>query len=86
MRTEQPTNCFVPLRGLGERLAPWGIFGPPVVRRWPFRGGGFVVIACFWCQSLGDVSLYVCSYYFCSVSIVEWPPFGKKLPTRLTIF
>ena len=21
-------------------------------------------VACFWCQSLGDVSTYVCSYYF----------------------
>ena len=21
--------------------------------------------------------LYVCSYYFSSVSVAEWPPFGK---------
>ena len=33
--------------------------------------------ACFWYQSFGDVSLYVCSYYFSSVSVAEWPPFGK---------
>ena len=32
-------------------------------------------VACFWCQSFGDVSLYVCSYYFSSVSVAEWPPF-----------
>ena len=24
-------------------------------------------VACFWCQSLDDVSPYVCSYYFSSV-------------------
>ena len=24
-----------------------------------------------------DVSPYVCSYYFSSVSVAEWPPFGK---------
>ena len=24
-------------------------------------------------------------YPFCSVWIAEWPPFGKKLPTRLAI-
>ena len=39
----------------------------------------------FWCQSFGDVSLYVCLYYFSSVSVAECPPFGKKLLTRLTI-
>ena len=32
-------------------------------------------VACFWCQSFGDVSPYVCSYYFSSVSVAEWPPF-----------
>ena len=25
----------------------------------------------------GDVSPYVCSYYFSSVSFAEWPPFTK---------
>ena len=34
-------------------------------------------VACFWCQSFGDVSPYVCSYYFSSVSVAEWPPFLK---------
>ena len=34
-------------------------------------------VACFWCQSFGEVSPYVCSYYFSSVSVAEWPPFGK---------
>ena len=31
----------------------------------------------FVCQSLGDVSPYVCSFYFSSVLVAEWPPFGK---------
>ena len=34
---------------------------------------------------LGDVSPYICSYYFSSVWIAEWPPFRKELLTRLTI-
>ena len=34
-------------------------------------------VDCFWCQCFGDVSPYVCSYYFSSVSVAEWPPFGK---------
>ena len=34
-------------------------------------------VACFWCQSFGDVSPYVCSYNFSSVSVAEWPPLGK---------
>ena len=42
-------------------------------------------VAWFWCLSFGDVSPYVCSYYFSSVLVAEWPPFGKKLLTRLTI-
>ena len=42
-------------------------------------------VACFGCQSFCDVSLYVCLSYFRSVSVAEWPPFGKKLLTRLTI-
>ena len=25
------------------------------------------------------------NYTFCSVLVVEWPPFGKKLPARLAI-
>ena len=29
----------------------------------------------FWCQSFSDVSPYMCSYYFSSVSVAEWPPF-----------
>ena len=30
-----------------------------------------------WCQSFGDVSPYVCLYYFSSVWVAEWSPFGK---------
>ena len=39
---------------------------PPVIHYCPFQGGSFVVVLCymFWCQSFGDVSPYVCSYYF----------------------
>ena len=39
----------------------------------------------FWCQSFGDVSLYVCSYCFGSVWVAEWSPFVKDLLARLTI-
>ena len=42
-------------------------------------------VACFWCQSFGDVSPCVCSLYFCSVWVAEWQSFGKQLPTRLAI-
>ena len=42
-------------------------------------------VACFWCQSLTDVSRNVCSCYVCSVLVAEWPPFGKEMLTRLTI-
>ena len=42
-------------------------------------------VSCFWCQSFGDVSPYVCLYYFSSVWVAEWPPFGKELIPRLTI-
>ena len=39
-------------------------------------------VACFWCQSFGDVSPYVyfiwyTRYYFSSVWVAEWPPFEK---------
>ena len=44
----------------------------------------------FCCGSLSPVfgvrvSLYVSSYYVSLVWVAEWPPFGKKLLTRLTI-
>ena len=40
-----------------------------------------------WCQSLGDVSPYVCSYYiiFRSIWVAERPSFGKELLNRLTV-
>ena len=37
----------------------------------------------FCCQSIDDVSPYVCSDYFSSVAI--WPQFWNELLTRLTI-
>ena len=37
------------------------------------------LFACFWCQSFGDVSPYVCSYYFNLVWVAEWPIFVKEL-------
>ena len=39
----------------------------------------------FLCQSSVDVSSYVCSYYFSSVLVAEWPHFGKELLPQLTI-
>ena len=42
-------------------------------------------VACFWYQCFGDISPYVCSYYFSSVWVAEWPSFRKELLTRLTI-
>ena len=45
-----------------------------------------MVLCCmFWCQSFVDVSPYVCLYHFSSVWVTEWPPFGKKLLTRLAM-
>ena len=41
--------------------------------------------ASYWCQGFSDVSPYVCSSCFGSVSVAEWPPFGRWLLTRLTI-
>ena len=33
----------------------------------------WLYVAWFWCQRFGDVSPYVCLFYFSSVSVVEWP-------------
>ena len=65
MRTEQPTKCFTE----GE-LGAVNMFKPPpppqlfitdrsnaVAQLWFYD-------ARLWCQSFGDVSSYVCSYYF----------------------
>ena len=43
------------------------------------KGCSFAVVLCcrFWCQSFGDVSLYLCSTHFSSVLVAEWPPFEK---------
>ena len=60
MRTGHSTKCFMPLRGMGARLAPWGVFvdrSVAVVLLW-------FSVACFRCRSFVDVSLYVCLYYF----------------------
>ena len=43
-------------------------------------------VTCFWCQSFGDVSPYVCFYLFSSVWVAEWPAFGKELLTRFSLF
>ena len=43
-----------------------------------------MMVACF-VVSFGDVSPYVCTCYFGSVYVAEWPPFGKELLTRFTI-
>ena len=38
-------------------------------------------VACFWCQSFGDVVNII----FSLVWVAERPPFGKEMLTRLTI-
>ena len=72
MRTKQPPTCFVPLQKLWARLAPQFITdrSKAVVLLW-------FSFACFWYQSFGDVSPYVFSYYFSSVSVAEWLPLWK---------
>ena len=61
------------------------MFGP----RWFVAGRSGVVLmwisVAFLCRGFGDVSLYNGSYYFDSVRVAEWSPFGKGLLTRLTI-
>ena len=42
--------------------------GPLVLWLW-------FTVACFLCQSFGDVSPYICSYYFNSVSMAELTTF-----------
>ena len=44
-----------------------------------YKSGSFDVVLC--CMFF--VSEF--SYYFSSVSVAEWPPFGKQLFNRLTI-
>ena len=84
-RTEQSTKCFVTLQKLGVRLCTYIV---KLVLAFPtnailtvFQGGDSVVVLCcllhcILCQSFGDISPYVCSYDFSSISIAEWPPFG----------
>ena len=56
MQTEQPTKCFIPLQKLRVELCMKTSLSS-------------VVLFPVWCQSLGDVSPHVCSYYFSSVSV-----------------
>ena len=62
MRTEQPTKCLVPLQKLGARLTPLHLFKPSPSNQLLTVLLCFSV-ACFWCQSFGDVSPYMCSYF-----------------------
>ena len=58
---------------------------PPVIHCWPLQGSSFVLFF-FVCQGFGDVTPYVCAcFIFSSGWVAEWPSFGKKLHTRLTI-
>ena len=41
--------------------------------------------ACFWFPTFADVSPWCVYIILSSVSVAQWPPFGKKLLTRLTI-
>ena len=45
-----------------------------------------MVLRCpFFVSEFGDLSPYTFSYYFSSVWVVDLPPFGNELLTRLTI-
>ena len=67
MRTKQPTKCFVPLQKLSLKLGPENMFSSPLHLFITDRFKTVVLlwfsVACFWCQSLCDVSPYVCSCY-----------------------
>ena len=52
---------------------------------WWFWRKIFLKVFLLLCQSFGEVSPYVCSYYFKFGLVAEWPPFGKELLTLLTI-
>ena len=57
--------------GLGWGCARGDGLSPPVVRCWPFQGGGFVVVlCCMFCLACIHI-------IFSSVSVAGWPPFGK---------
>ena len=62
---------------------------PTLSQLWPFIVKEVFLlwysVACFG-VSFGDVSPYVCSYYFGSVWDAEWRPFWKELLTLLTIY
>ena len=68
MRTEQQTKCFVPLQKLRAWLVPLNMLKRPSNNFISDRSKAVVLlwfsVACFWCQSFGDVSPYVCSNYF----------------------
>ena len=44
-----------------------------------------VSVVCFGVRVPAMFHFMLVHYTFSSVWVVEWPPFGKKLPTRLTI-
>ena len=61
------------------RLCTWGGFKPPVVRCWPFQGGGsdVVYVSCFGVIVSVMFHFMFVHYTFSSVWVAEWPPFGK---------
>ena len=79
MLTEQPTKCFVPpLKKLRARLAPKIMFKPSsnsllTVQR---RKCCCDSLACFGVRVLMTFHL-VRVHMFSSVSVAQWPPFGK---------
>ena len=59
-----------------------------IINTRPFQGGSFVMILC--CLFFGvrvSVTFHLMCFHiiFSSVWVAEWPFFGKKLLTRLTI-
>ena len=80
MQTEQPTKCFEPLQKLGRGWLRKTCSSP----EWCVAGRSRALVllwfsvACFWCQSLGDVSHLMCVHIILSsVSVAEWASFGK---------
>ena len=80
MRTEQPTKMFCTTSETeGEIVHVKLVYPPP-----PAPSNSLMTVdllwfsvACFWCQSFGDVSPFMCSSYFSSVWVAVWPPLGK---------
>ena len=85
MRTEQPTKCFVPLQKMITRFWPVKHAKGPIlnVPKWQFCCGTLLLV---FGVRVSVTFLPVCiRVVLASACVAGWPPFGKKLLTRLTI-